>query len=247
MTDEERFILDLEGYLVIEGVLSAAEVTELNRIADTEFPHNDDGSVSGEWSMLPFGEPFKRLIDHPRLVPYLAELLGPTFRLDHDYCIFMKEGEKRGGLHGGQGGDHWYGYRNGEIRNGLSVMTYFLSDAPEGAGGFACVPGSHKSNLGIRELTDEVRNFERSVHFVRQPPVQAGDVLFFTEALMHGTMTWRAQTERRALLYKYSPGYSSWALDWYDFDRIGGLTERQQRILAPPSVQHHRSVVAEAD
>ena len=77
MTPEEKFQFDLEGYLVIEGVLSAAEVTELNRIADTEFPHNDDGSVSGEWSMLPFGEPFKRLIDHPRLVPYLAELLGP--------------------------------------------------------------------------------------------------------------------------------------------------------------------------
>ena len=116
-----------------------------------------------------------------------------------------------------------------------------------GDGGLVVVPGSHKSNFGIRELTDEVRNFERPVHFVRQPPVQAGDVLFFTEALLHGTMTWRAQTERRALLYKYSPGYSSWALDWYDFDRIGGLTERQQRILAPPSVQHHRSVVVEAE
>ena len=123
-------------------------------------------------------------------------------------------------------------------------MTYFLSDAPAGAGGFACVPGSHKSNFGVGELSKEVRNFEHPAHYVRQPPAKAGDVLFFTEALMHGTMTWREQTERRALLFKYSPGYSSWALDWYDLDRLGELTDQQRRILAPPSVQHHRPVLA---
>ncbi len=69
MTDEERFTLDLEGYLVIEEVLSRAEVAELNRIADAELPRDDDGNVSGEWSLLPFGGPFKQLVDHPRIVP----------------------------------------------------------------------------------------------------------------------------------------------------------------------------------
>ena len=245
MTDEEKFALDLQGYLVIEEVLTRAEVAELNDAADAGFPKDPDKGVIGEWSLLPYGEPFKRLIDHPKLVPYLVELMGPRFRLDHDYCIFMKEGEQRGGLHGGHGGDHWYRYRNGEIRNGLSVMTFFLTDAPEGAGGFGCVPGSHKSNFSVADIPPEVRNFERPAHYVVQPPAKAGDVLFFTEALMHGTMPWRSQTQRRALLYKYSPGHSSWALDWYDFDAIGELTDQQRRIMAPASIQSHKAVVAD--
>ena len=73
----------------------------------------------------------------------------------------------------------------GTLRNGLSVMTYNLADAPAGAGGFACIPGSHKSNFAP-EIPKEVRRFERPAHYVAQPPVEAGDVLFFTEALIHG-------------------------------------------------------------
>ena len=34
MNEEERFIFDLEGYLVIKNALSADEVSEINRIAD---------------------------------------------------------------------------------------------------------------------------------------------------------------------------------------------------------------------
>ena len=193
-----------------------------------------------------WGEPFKRLIDHPRIVPYLVELIEPKFRLDHDYCIFMSEGDTHGRLHGGPGhaGDHWYSYRDGVMRNGLSVITYFLTDAPEGAGGFGCIPGSHKTNFR-NSLPDDVRAFERLPHYVVQPAVEAGDALFFTEALMHGTIPWRAKHERRALLYKYSPGHSTWAKEYYDLALYGDLTEQQRRIMAPPSMQERPAAVEE--
>ena len=35
-----------------------------------------------------------------RLVPYLVELLGPKFRIDHDYCMFMRKGGTSGDIHG---------------------------------------------------------------------------------------------------------------------------------------------------
>ena len=90
------------------------------------------------------------------------------------------------------------------MRNGLSVMTYNLADAPAGAGGFACIPASHKCNFPM-DLPTEVRRFERPAHYVVQPPLEAGDVLFFTEALIHGTMPWTAETPTPfAKLYKYS-------------------------------------------
>ena len=241
MTGEEKFKVDLEGYLVIKNVLTDDEVAEMNDIID-------NGDRQGPPSL--WGEPFKRLIDHPNILPYLLHLLGPNVRLDHDYAIFMDKGQKGGRLHGGEDGggpggpeaDHWYKYRDGVMRNGLSVMTFNLADAPEGAGGFACIPGSHKSNF-LRDLPKDVRNFERPAHYVAQPPVEAGDVLFFTEALVHGTMTWTAEHRRRALLFKYSPGHSSWSSQYYDISKYGELTEQQKRMLLPPSVGNRPKVV----
>ena len=251
MRDEEKFTVDLEGYLVIKNVLTADEVAKMNEIIDRESSDRLRGHgdrVSSLW-----GEPFKSLIDHPKILPYLLELLGPHVRLDHDYAIFMDEGQQGSRLHGGEDGggpggpeaDHWYKYRDGVMRNGLSVMAYNLADAPEGAGGFACIPGSHKSNF-LRELPSDVRHFERPAHYAVQPPVEAGDVLFFTEALVHGTMTWRAKHQRRSLLYKYSPGHSAWSGEYHDLSKYGELTEQQKRMLLPPSIGR-RPYVVDAD
>ena len=107
---------------------------------------------------------------HDGLMPYLPELLGPYFRIDHDYCLFMRRGDARGGLHGGSHlrhswSDHWYRYQDGLMRNGLTVITFFLTDAAAGDGGFACVPGSHKSNY-LDLLPPEVRNYERPAPYV---------------------------------------------------------------------------------
>jgi hypothetical protein len=171
-------------------------------------------------------------------------LLGPKFRVDHDYSIFMRHSgisHSDGGLHGGpQGGlyleeDHWYRHHNGIMRNGLMVFTYCLSPAKSGDGGFACVPGSHKSNF-VEHIPAPVRAFKQPAHYVAQPPVEAGDVIIFTEALVHGTQPWKGIQDRRSLLYKYSPGHSSWEPNYYDPENYAGITEQQRRIMSPPSV-----------
>jgi hypothetical protein len=61
--------------------------------------------------------------------------------------------------------------------------------------------------------------------------------------LVHGTMPWRAKHERRALLYKYSPGHSAWSQNYYDLDQFPALTEQQRRILQPPSVGRRPDVL----
>ena len=128
MTGEEKFQVDLEGYLVIKNVLTADEVAEMNDITD----NTERQGPPSLW-----GEPFKRLIDHPKILPYLLDLLGPNVRLDHDYAIFMNGSERRGGLHGGEDGADpvvpkaitGIKYRDGIMRNGLCVMTFNLADA----------------------------------------------------------------------------------------------------------------------
>jgi hypothetical protein len=239
MTPEEKFMFDLEGYLLIKQVLTTAELAELNALADQKFPSTPDSPPDRRaFAVSTWGPACQVLIDHPKIVPYLVELLGPKFRIDHDYCIFMTKGGEKGGLHGGESDrnpDHWYKYRDGLMRNGLTVVTFFLSHAAVGDGGFACVPGSHKSNF-VDYLPADVRNYQRRPHYVVQPEVEAGDALIFTEALIHGTMPWTADHERRTLLYKYSPGHSSWMKNYYEPAQYANLTEQQKRIMAPPSV-----------
>ena len=242
LTAEEKFQFDLEGYLVLREVLSREEVSELVTLTDKAWPgEHDETGLRRTSNVSQWGPRFRDLIDHPKLIPYLVELMGPKFRIDHDYSMFMLRGTSRSNLHGGPspqypvGDDHWYRFVEGTIRNGLTVFTYCLSDAGPGDGGFACVPGSHKSNV-ISGMPDEVANFERPAHYVTQPVVKAGDVIIFTEALVHGTTPWNADHERRALLYKYSPGHSSWSSEYYDPADYPGVTEQQTRIMLPPMV-----------
>ena len=67
--------------------------------------------------------------------------------------------------------------------------------------------------------------------------------MIFTEALVHGTTSWRARHQRRTLLYKYSPGHSTWMKSFYDLELYGELTEQQKRVMAPPSAEAHPQVM----
>ena len=77
MTEEEKFVFDLEGYLVIKDVLSQQELDDLNALMDRyidgwdNHPRNDLNKVSS------WGQATKDLIDHPKILPYLVELIGP--------------------------------------------------------------------------------------------------------------------------------------------------------------------------
>ena len=172
MTTEERFQFDLQGYLVVRGVLTPGEVAELNELADEAWAgEHDESGLRRASHVSRWGPRFRGLIDHPGIVPYLVELMGPKFRIDHDYCMFMRRGTSRSRLHGGPSpqcyeGDHWYRfYPDGTIRNGLTVFTWNLADCNPGDGGFACVPGSHKTNLRAA-MPEEVLGFERPAHYV---------------------------------------------------------------------------------
>lgn len=247
MTPEEKFQFDLEGYLVVKGVLDSDELAALNALADDPPGGWGEGTSYRTSNVSQWGPAYQALIDHAKLVPYLLALMGPKVRLDHDYCIFMRDGAPHGGLHGGASpqvgaGDHWYVCHNGVIRNGLTVISFNLTDAGPGAGGFGCIPGSHKSNF-VGDLPADVRRHERKAHYVRQVEAEAGDAIIFTEALMHGTMAWTAAHERRSILYKYSPGHSSWSQHYYDLEAYSDLTDQQQRFLAPPFVGQREDTV----
>src|SRR5579862_8003822 len=106
MTEKERYLFDLQGFLVVPNALSSAELSELNAILDKQVAEHAKPSDAHHRisHLLPWGKPYRQLIDNPRTMPYMAELLGDDFRLDHDYAdvIRRSDGPNSTTLHGGR-------------------------------------------------------------------------------------------------------------------------------------------------
>jgi len=249
MDPEEKYLFDLMGFLVLPQVLSRDEVGELNALIDSyDLWRKASSGEEPAWANDPnfmtvgalhtWDEPFRRLLAHKKVVPYLESLVGPKFRYDHGHALLMRPGATQLGLHGGNA--PWdpaqeYRYRDGEMLNGLVVVSFALSDAGADDGGFAVVPGSHKANFAV---PPKFILFEKTGPWVLRVPVKAGDAIVFSEACTHGTWPWRAKHERRSLLYKFAPGHSAWASPYpspADAPEID-YPEQARRILDQPYV-----------
>jgi len=60
MTPEEKFMFDLEGYIVIKNVLTPAEVAELNALADQIFTAKKDQADRRTSQVSRWGAPAQR-------------------------------------------------------------------------------------------------------------------------------------------------------------------------------------------
>jgi len=243
---QERYLFDLNGYLAIPGALPRATVAGLNALFDARIAADvpADKTTHRFGDVLDWGPAVRALIDHEPILPYLEEILGAGFRLDHDYADLIRSGKGPIGtqLHGGAtpfDPGQSYTFQGGSPRSGLVVVAYNLRDVNPGDGGFGCVPGSHKANLPFpddwRELSDEANERLGLVRAVTGP---AGTAIIFTEAMTHGTLPWRGAGERRTMFLKYDPGAYAWGAAFYDRDRWPDLTPRQRAILESPNARY---------
>lgn len=248
MNTHERYLFDTLGYIAVPDVIGADEVAELNRYLDeydlwgqaergelADLWSNDSKFISGGRPHT-WDEPFRRLIEHPTILGYLRELIGPHVRYDHGHMILMREGSTRLGLHGGGTPflpDSYYLYRNERMYNGLVACAISLVDADVEDGGFCAIPGSHKANLPCPE---DYADLETVGPWLHRVPVKAGSAVIFTEALTHGTWPWTADYERRAIFLKYSAPHSAWADDYPTADETADASETLQGLLQRPFV-----------
>ena len=249
MNEEERYLFDLWGYLVVEDVLSEAEIAELNDLIGQQNhtkPNNEDiGSQRFGGFLDMENDAFRNLLNHPRIMPYLKEIIGDKFRLDHAYGILMRKGNAGLNLHSGgtpYNPAQYYVFRNGQMYNGLTVVSWALTDMLPGQGGFCCIPGSHKSNFTCPPHFKPVVDDPKCLVGVHQ---KAGDVAIFTEALTHGTLPWDADHPRLSILIKYSPGHASWSRKQYPDSMRERMNSEDQRLLLEPAYVHGREPVVD--
>jgi ectoine hydroxylase-related dioxygenase (phytanoyl-CoA dioxygenase family) len=260
MNEDEKYLFDINGYIIVRNVLSDAEVALCNEAidhhADSITERTGDLSLSGESKTLkgvtgrgdlggllswekPWRDPFRKMIAHPKIVPYLNVIVGQGYRMDHNAgLITMREGAEGHTFHGssGPGFDphQYYIFKNGQMHNGLTVASWQFADVNEGDGGFCVIPGSHKGNY---PCPPEMKCFEAHHEFIKPLTCKAGDVVIFTEALTHGTLPWKAKHQRRSLLFRFSPGnlaYAKGYLPQWPDKLLDELTPEQRAIMEPP-------------
>jgi len=264
ISQKEKYLFDLNGFVVVRKALSESELVEISEAIDQQAgfverntdmtrntksdsplrgaggTRNDCGGILS-WPR-PHCLPFRKLLAHPKLIPYLNTFLGQGYRLDHSpFLISQSAGSEGFHLHGGP-----------VMENGnLNPFLLFRSQAPNyvwtslvnmsvalsphhDTGGLCLLRGSHKSTFPVPEEITHGADDAFTEH-VYNPRLDAGDVIFFSEATVHGALPWTAPIERRTILYRFSPAGFAYGRAYYpEWAETSDCTPEERAVLLPP-------------
>lgn len=244
-TEDERYIFDTFGYLVIRNVLTKEDLTEANAVLDKHMHKVEERmdavlrntkegtplSGDGKRGRMDLGgvmewpgddsRVFKSILAHPKLVKKFHGLLGKGYRMDHmPFVIAQEKGSEGFSLHGGT------------VDCGSGEYNPFLA--------YSCNHGKlHNSLLGVSVQFADAKagdggfivvpgshksNFkmpqamidgEEYTEFIRQPATKAGDVVLFSEGTVHGAAAWKAEHQRRICLYRFAPATNCYGRSYF--------------------------------
>ena len=229
MTEFENAVyeLDVYGFTVVEGVMSADEVESMRRVLirlNEEVGEEREGAGSCRHvSNLPTLDPvFFPVIDHPRILPILEHYLEPSLILGSLNSRIVRPGDGDQGFHSDI---------PAEMLNMASPVmmntVWMLDDFSPENGGTRVVPGTHRSGLPHPASDADVKYYV-------QPTAPAGSVLIFNGQCWHAGGANRGSANRHALfahyrkrmlMFQYDP-HEGFPADWYRL-----LSDRQKEIL----------------
>ncbi|MGA8496781.1 MAG: phytanoyl-CoA dioxygenase family protein [Xanthobacteraceae bacterium] len=232
MTEEQKFLFDLNGFLVIEKVLTPDQCDRIKQ--QIYLMTHDPEKLPKHARSVPGGE-LANLIDHPVVLDVLREIIGPQLRLDFGYVLWREKGERHPMdlHHGGPISDPFFHYffTGGRPRSGLTRVVFELTDVGENDGGTCFLPGSHKANYHV---PDEHRHLEMGLQspFLYRTRCPAGSVIFFSENTAHGGPPWVNPDHPRAAVFF---SYNHIGMQFHRFrvkpEVRDSLTERQKEFL----------------
>lgn len=228
------FAFDLNGFVVVRGALSAAEVARCNEAIDahaSEMHERTDPALrntkagtplagdgkSGRLDMSgmlgwpdPQCTPFRELLAHPKLVPMLHKLVGQGYRLDHlPLLIAQNKGSEGFHLHGGpltsEGG--FNPHLQYVCKQGTvynSLLAMSVVLTPHNEGSGGFCV-VRGSHKSNFAIPEAMMHGEQFREHIYQPVTQPGDVVFFSESTVHGALPWTEDFQRRIALYRFAP------------------------------------------
>jgi hypothetical protein len=233
MTDEERFRFDLTGFLVRPSILTEDEVAAIREQLDRI--HHDPTSLKPEERAVPGGVS-SMLIDHPKVLDVLHDVIGPEVRLENAYSIWRNRGEAHGPMHGGgpMQADPLFGYRvqNGRVYAGITRVIFELSPIGKDDGATQFLVGSHKANFPVPPEHTSL-DPDTASPFLMSYECPPGSAVFFTENIAHAGPPWRADHARVSVLFAYSHIATNYHRLTIPPEVVQGLSRRHQAFLRP--------------
>lgn len=233
MTEEQKFLFDLKGWLLVPGVLGADQCKELREFCH-KLRHTPDQLAPKDRHS--FSGPAADLIDHPVATGILREILGHDsspnawgFRLDGSYLQYRHEGDKGIDPHGGGpavGPMFAYQCKNQKIYSALTRVVWELNPVEKGAGGTLLLSGSHKSNFNVPK---EHMNRDSWVYETYSCP--EGSLLFFSENLCHLGAMWKSKTPRIAIFNCYANHMTQFHKMRWDAETVAGFPVKRQSLF----------------
>ena len=268
MNEMERYEFDRQGYVVIENMLTAAQATSLAAAVDALEEHAVARLDAPPRKRSPWGREYHRdpdlgyhvqgareegntviiedfwnadpafdlLIAHQATMDYVGAVIQGRPTINNSEIRIRYRGNQSSN-HGGTRAAHGK-YRYQVNRHGIDCMmvrmVYFVHDVSNEQGAFCVVPGTHKSHFDCPYDNDPDR--EPGVVGLE---VNAGDAIFFTEALRHGGLTNRSAQVRKTLHVGYGPHFMM-SQNIATMDEPPYLTAATRARLAPAQLDLFR-------
>ncbi len=211
MSEYEKFLFDLKGFLVIPGVLSDEETRAVRD--HTEILLRDPESLP-EHHRAPIAGPAEFLIDHPRVMGLLETVLAPKrehIRLESVFVSSRSADSSQDPWRPHAGGANLhpslsYRYHNGRIYSGMTRIVWELNEVKKGRGGTCLVPGSHKANLASHQDGAWPEEADAPDSGIWETyGCSPGSLVMFSEGVRHTASPWTDPDHpRRAILIAYN-------------------------------------------
>jgi hypothetical protein len=228
MTDEQKFLFDVRGWLLLPGVLGEAEIAAIK----AHCLAGGDG----------FSGPAQELLDHPAIVPILNEILSErppaeeyyNFRCESSFVTIRKADWKPGDtqvphvVRPPQGaGPMMYQCNGGRIYSALTRVVWELNPVRPGMGGTLFLSGSHKAKIPYPPSIREPDNAHMESY-----GCPAGSVFIFTESLLHAGTAWKdTEHDRVAIFNCYNSVWAQWHRLNRPYEQIAAMPPKRQSLF----------------
>ena len=241
LTESERFHFDLAGFLVRPAILTSDEVAGIRDQIDRII--HDSKSLPPEHRRVP-GGPASILIDHPKVIGVLNDIIGPEVRLEGCGCVWREKGERHGELHGGgpKQIDPIFGYRvqNQRIHAGMVRVIFEFSDIGKDDGSTHFIAGSHKANFPMHQDHMSLEEGKRSP-FLTSYECPAGSAVFFSENTCHAGPIWQRDDPRVTILHAYAHLATHWHRLHVPQEVLQSLPREKQAYFREPWIADFRT------
>jgi len=221
ITDDQVEFYRANGYVVVEGVLSADEVAELRRttdamvegarglsghteVYDLEDTHKPDAPRVRRIKFANQHHPtYARLVDHPNVIAVLQRLIGRDIRFD-----VAKLNMKAAGYGAAvEWHQDWAFYPH--TNDDLCAVGFMMDDCEMENGPLMAIPGSHKGPILDHhyggEFCGAIDPDSAGIDFSAAEPMTgpAGSITIHHARTIHGSAPNKSAKMRRLLLHQY--------------------------------------------